>query len=280
VAKEIAINRGIIKINKSPIGASMLFYHGHGERDYGAKPMPIKRRKHWEFAAILTGEAAPVLDNEVEQDLKPALWIFPPLQAHGWIGGQCDVCVVHLAHAPRPLSTWAEKDGFLRIPLDNADRDRIRSVNGEVRALLESRPEMGEIAADMMRGFLSHIALKYFPKRREHQTNNAEQSIKRTLAWLDEHLDKGVSINDACTAMGISPAHMRRLCHQATGRSPRDLLDELRLDRACDHLRNPDRTLEHIAWDCGHNSAIALSQAFLRRFSVRPGKWRKSQQRQ
>ena len=80
--------------------------------------------------------------------------------------------------------------------------------------------------------------------------------------------------------MGISLAHMRRLCHQATGRSPRDLLDELRLDRACDYLRNPDRRLEHIAWDCGYNSAVALSQAFLRRFGVRPGKWRKSQQRQ
>ena len=37
----------------------MLFYHGHGTRDYQTSPQPIKRRLHWEFAAILTGQAAP-----------------------------------------------------------------------------------------------------------------------------------------------------------------------------------------------------------------------------
>ena len=156
---------------------------------------------------------------------------------------------------------------------------RIQAANAQILSLRAAFPNSGEIAADMMRGTMSSIALTHLPQSQVVHSVDAERTVKQALAWLDEYLDQGVGIAEVCASVGVSPAHLRRLCHQVTGRSPRELLEELRLDRACRLLRQENRGLEFLAWECGYNSAVALSQAFQRRFSMRPGKWRSSQQR-
>ena len=101
-------------------------------------------------------------------------------------------------------------------------------------------------------------------------------TLKRILAWLEAHMHSGVGVDDAAKALHISPAHLRRIAHAVAGRSPRDLLRQLRLDRARDLLRQTEQSLSHIAWSCGYADDVALSNAFQRHLGQRPGSWRKA----
>jgi AraC-like DNA-binding protein len=237
---------------------------------------------HWEFTAVLAGFAAPRLSAGPDPDDRPALWIFPPHFPFGWTGRPgktSEVCIFHLANAPHLLRTACRSgeasETYLRIPLDTKQRQNIRKLDQTIADLLAQRPEAGEIAADLARGHCASLAVTALPKDSTKAVHDSERLIKRTLVWMDQHLDQGIGVADAARAMGLSPAHLRRLSHQVSGRSPRDLLDELRLDRARKLLSSDDeRGLDAIAWDCGYTSAVALSQAFLRRHGIRPGQWR------
>lgn len=254
----------------------MLFYHGRGRRDYRRQPLPASRRNHWELAAILAGRARPAGVPAQPGDDAPALWIFPPRHAHGWESahpGGCTVCIIHVAACPCLVADAAEEAGHLRIPLDAAARRSLARADALAAALLARRGDAGEIAAELLRGECCRLAVLHLPATRRGPACG-ERTLKRALAWLDDHLAAGATLAHAAHAIGVAPSHLRRLAHRHGGRSPRGLLAGLRLERAADLLRRGDGPLEDVAIRCGYASASALSRAFLRRHGVRPGAWR------
>lgn len=255
----------------------MLFYHGRGERDYATKPHPPARRVHWEFAAILAGHAAPSEALANAAAAKPALWVHPPRHRHGWYappGPSTEVCVLHLARCPGLIADAIPADGYLRLGLTAASIHRIRDLDQRLAALSEARSDSGEIAADLALGVLGELLLPTLPAREFRSDRDGEREVKRFLAWCDAEFASGAKVEDATRSLGISAAHLRRLCHRHAGRSPRALLQAARIERAKTLLREDDRALAAIAWDCGFASAVALSQAFLRATGQRPGTWR------
>ena len=255
----------------------MLFYHGRGSRDYHRQPMPLRRRLHWECAAILSGRAAPTLAEAAPLPSTPALWVFPPGHLHGWASSQagtCRVCILHLTGIPRLIADAADSAGHLHLPLDPARRRIIDRLDRRLAELLTARPAASEIAAELARGELGILLCPLLAPSASNAGEDAAHLLKRALAWLDSHLHEGAGIDQAARAVAVSPAHLRRLAHAVAGRSPRDLLTQLRLERACDLLRQTDDSLAAIAWACGYADAVALSKAFLRHHGQRPGRWR------
>lgn len=256
----------------------MLFYHGHGARDYHRDPQPLRRRLHWECAAIISGHAAPLFAQGLADDESPALWIFPPQQLHGWGSrhrGGCHICTVHLSALPRVLANAVEQQGWLHFPLIGSERRILGRLNRRLTKLLAQRGDVGEVAADLARGEIGCLALPHL-KPCPPASDDQAQRLKQALAWLDAHLHEGVGVDDAAQAIALSPAHLRRIAHAVAGRAPRELLNELRLERARDLLRQTTDNLSSIAWACGYADDVALSNAFLRRHGQRPGQWRRS----
>ena len=250
----------------------MLFYHGSGERRYDESPHRETRRVHWEIAAILAGRAWATSGPEVRG---PHLWIFPPDHLHGWRSDQaCTIFTVHVAHLPRIIADPIRESEALMMSLDQQQVERLVAVDTKLHDLFALRPDAGEIAADIVRAEIGQLVLPALPQRGARAHVGAERLVKEMLAWLQDHLHLGVGVAEAAEAVGVSPAHARRLAHAATGRSPRDLLDELRIERAQALMRETRANLDSIAYDCGFGSAVALSQAFVRRIGMRPGKWR------
>ena len=256
----------------------MLFYHGNGPRDYARQPHPIRRRQHWECAAILSGRARPTWppDHPAPPELadtRPALWIFPPGDPHGWVGDRpCQVLIAHLASLPRLVADAVEAQGCGRWSLRPAEIARLRATDRLVTDLLRQRPDAGEVAADLLRGECALIAARRLPRRASRSDD--ERLVKEALVWFEGHLDQGVGVAAVARAVGLSPAHFRRLVHQVGGQSPRDLLTARRIDRARDLLRRSDESLEEVALASGFASASALSEAFRRATGQRPGAWR------
>jgi AraC-like DNA-binding protein len=94
------------------------------------------------------------------------------------------------------------------------------------------------------------------------------------MAYSREHL-AGVSIAEACGAVGISERSLRRRFAATTGMTWRQYVLESRLLRAMSLLAEPDRTVLAVATDVGFDSVSAFTRAFARYAGETPSAYRR-----
>lgn len=244
----------------------MFRYLGSGPRDYVRRPAAVSVRRAWEFEAVLVGRIAPVVRGATPRIAARRLWVFPPGLAHGWTGDgrEAEVAVFHLFEVP-PLLARAAGHGWLEIPLTDADVTALRgwaaqAIADRMRPTSHAPLRDRRIAAELCLMAARAIPETATIESREHDVRTASLAA----AWLEEHLQEGAGIDGAARAVGVSPAHLRRLVHRSLGESPRDLLARLRLARADAVLTDPDATLSDVARACGMASPEALCRAYRR----------------
>jgi AraC-like DNA-binding protein len=257
----------------------MLNYLGKGQRTYGITHIPIHARKAWEFQALLSGRAAPLLRETPQPDFAASrLWVFPPTTAHGWTGdGErvCEVAVFHFSGVPEAIRSAAFARGFLSCALDRAASARIRSLIDMLSAEHERPTALGGLRETWALNELSVIALRDEPVRPANKGDDfARAKADAALTWYTEHLGQNPSLSDAARAVYVSISHLRRLFQRAHRQSPQSMFARLRFQRACELMRNSDQGLEAIAQSCGFQSASAFSRAFRAESGMSPRAWR------
>ena len=99
--------------------------------------------------------------------------------------------------------------------------------------------------------------------------------FKDILAWIEQHLDQPMSLDQVARQAGLSPFHFSRLFTARMGRSVMAHVRGRRLVRGARRLCDePDLQLVDLAFDCGFESQEAFTRAFKRVFGVSPGRFR------
>jgi transcriptional regulator GlxA family with amidase domain len=94
-------------------------------------------------------------------------------------------------------------------------------------------------------------------------------------AWIVAHLDQDLSVERLAARMSLSPRQFSRRFAEAFGQSPSTQIETLRLDAARHHLSASQAPVEAIARTVGFHSDDAFRRAFLRRFDISPGEYRR-----
>lgn len=260
----------------------MLRYLADGERNYRKDPIECKIRSYWELQAVVAGRIAPSEPQRRHAPRARCLWVWPALAPHGWTGDQAParVLVIAPARVPEALRRACElaaRAGQV-LTWDLADGD-IRWLSGLVRELAADLARPNHLTALRQERAVIEVALRVLaacpPRWREPTTLDPGQVAARALAWLGEHLAEAPDARAVAAAVHVSPAHLRRICHRALGRSPRDAFLDLALERADELLLSTERPLESVAFDCGFGSAAAFSRAYARRRGHPPGRTRR-----
>ncbi len=278
--------------NKSPSltdqGApgAELRYVSHGPRRFDLKPFGPMRRPYWEFFAIVEGEVAPIGDLRERPKFRGrTLWLFSPQHLHGWRGAprrRCRVAVFHFDQVPPALQRGVEAGGFLAVPLTARD---CRLVDGWARELMPfswASSELKDILAEKVRLDLTLIFL-----RKTRTANKADQSAAAAAAKVEAaegrflaQLSQSPPLSHLATAAGVSEAHLRRLFWQVRKKSPRAVMQQIRMDAALRLLAGTDQKLQTIALDCGYKTASNLCQAFKSATGITPAVWRAQRARE
>ena len=85
---------------------------------------------------------------------------------------------------------------------------------------------------------------------------------------------QSVRIDETAAFVGLSRSQLFRVFQQECGRSPKETLDEMRLEQAKAYLQSTRFTVESIALSVGMNSAQQLCAAFRKRYGCTPGEMR------
>lgn len=88
-----------------------------------------------------------------------------------------------------------------------------------------------------------------------------------------------IGVDARAQRLGVSVSTMRSHVHAATGRTPRDLITETRLERACDLLIGSALPVHAVSRTVGYDDPAYFSRIFARRIGVSPSQFRKLHQR-
>lgn len=102
----------------------------------------------------------------------------------------------------------------------------------------------------------------------------ADDSLADLLAWLGEHLDQEVSVEDLAFRTHLSPRTFARRFRAETGTTPHHWLTGQRILRAQHLLETTDLPVDQVAERCGLGSAGTLRHHFTNWVGVSPQRYR------
>lgn len=150
-----------------------------------------------------------------------------------------------------------------------ADINRIWGLNPAGLQTLAQASDEEQLSALLVERFETLME----ETRRIEQGENKDLMVE-VRRYLEANLERPLKREEVARAVGFSESHfalMTTLFH----RSFRELLTEVRLERAAEQLRNSTDTIASIALACGFADQSHFTRVFSRHMECSPGEYRK-----
>ncbi|RWR03087.1 transcriptional regulator [[Pantoea] beijingensis] len=98
--------------------------------------------------------------------------------------------------------------------------------------------------------------------------------------WIEQNLDKTLSIDEVAAKSGYSKWHLQRMFRTVTKQTLGGYIRERRLTLAAEALHKTQRPVFDIAMQYGYDSQQTFSRVFRKQFSQTPTAYRHSMRRQ
>lgn len=99
--------------------------------------------------------------------------------------------------------------------------------------------------------------------------------IQRVTAFLLDHYKQPVRLEQIAEHVQLSPFHVERTFTQATGKTPRQLLERIRVDHAAHLLRTTDASNLSICYEAGFQTPSNFYRVFRQIKGCTPNEYRK-----
>ena len=143
---------------------------------------------------------------------------------------------------------------------------------GIAQAVLNIRETFSDQSVLLLTGGLLNEVLKLY-----HFTKTSGQntSLERVLNFCQEHFREPLSIKSVAEELALSEGYISRLFANRIHQSFPDYVNALRLNEAVHLMDRENKTLSDISASCGFNSIRTFNRAFLRKYGICPGQYRK-----
>ncbi|WP_341711047.1 AraC family transcriptional regulator [Erythrobacter sp.] len=97
--------------------------------------------------------------------------------------------------------------------------------------------------------------------------------MARIPSYVLDHLRHELSVEDLAAVTGMSVRSFSRHFTQESGVTPREFVEQARVDAARNLLEAGELPLKSIAYDCGFGDSDRMRAVFARRFGVSPSEY-------
>ena len=94
--------------------------------------------------------------------------------------------------------------------------------------------------------------------------------LQEAVMYLRQHYSADVAMADVAAHIGVSERYLRKLFAQELHTSPLGYLQQIRIDKAAELLRNTNLSVKEIAYLCGYHSSQYFSHVFRQHTGIRP----------
>lgn len=99
---------------------------------------------------------------------------------------------------------------------------------------------------------------------------------RRCLELMRTRLSEDISLDDLAAEAQLSPFHFARMFKRSLGVPPRIYLTRLRVEKACELLKQSKLSITEIALEVGYSSNQVLARVFLKHMRLSPSDYRRA----
>ena len=103
-----------------------------------------------------------------------------------------------------------------------------------------------------------------------------KKSVKDIIDYMKKNLSRKLTVNEMASTIYFSPSHFNKLFKLETGYSPLDYFIHLRMQSACDYLRNTELRIKEIASLVSYDDPYLFSRIFTKTIGKCPRNYRNS----
>ena len=126
---------------------------------------------------------------------------------------------------------------------------------------------------------LGDVTLHYLRRELNARQSVVDRDLRVKITRLLEDVNaqpkRPWRVAEMALALGMSEGHLQRKARALFGQSPSEIVQRIRLEKACALLRTTAGKLDAIAAEVGYGTAYAFSQAFQQHTGQRPGAYRR-----
>lgn len=100
------------------------------------------------------------------------------------------------------------------------------------------------------------------------------QYLTRCIHYMNEHIDRDVSLDELADYLTISPSYLSRIFRKHTEKSPIHFFIQLKMNQACKYLELTDLKIYEIAKKVGYPDPYYFSRIFKRTIGTSPKAYR------
>lgn len=110
----------------------------------------------------------------------------------------------------------------------------------------------------------------------EPQSSHHDETVLQAQEWIQEHLAQPISLAKLADHLRVSSRTLNRRFHQATGFSPQNYLNKLRVSEGKELLRHSNLSVSDIAWQVGLQDVSHFSRLFREHVGMTPLRYREA----
>lgn len=117
----------------------------------------------------------------------------------------------------------------------------------------------------------SYETSSYFDDKHRY---HPDEDIVQAQIWLQQHLQRDIVLSEVAKKFNMSVRTFNRRFKDATGKTPLNYVQELRIDMAKDLLQTSNLSIAEIAWQVGYQDLGYFAELFRKQLAVTPGQYR------
>lgn len=165
--------------------------------------------------------------------------------------------------------------GKLTPPLQLTEQ-QLSHVTSLMKVLLseysQRKPGYKAIIRTHLLAMTAYLARCFLPERNTVSTQM--ERIISTVTYMEENLHRPIRVPELANLVFLSARQYDRIFQNVYGMSPAAYLGELRLNRACLLMTNPQLPLGEIWEQCGFTDNAFFYRCFKKRYGVTPRQYR------
>jgi len=232
---------------------------------------------------VISGQLSHLVNGE-EERLEPGDCVFiRPSDVHGFRQiGRREFSFINIAF-PRSVLTHAGhryasgRDDFFWKEADLPDRQALPEGR---RQFLESsalRLAASRQTAAAIDRFLLELFGLFDTDQVAGEIPEHPEWLRNALLGIRDSRRFAVGVSEFVKLAGRSPEHVARTTREVTGKTPSQILNELRLEHAARRLLTSDVPVLELALECGYEEVSHFHRLFRRKFGTSPLQYRRSQ---
>ena len=135
---------------------------------------------------------------------------------------------------------------------------------------LISLPDRNSLIAKELIHQLIYTINAEISKRNYTLLKSGECVSETIIAYMQDHLDRNITLDELSKLAHLEKSYLVRLFRSETGKTPIELLIEMRLTKASDLVATSDLSIYEIATLCGYNTVSFFISKYKQRYGMTP----------